>query len=214
MGQTPNWESCKNILHVHCKTPNNACRAELRTYLLNIQILKRSVKFYNHLKGSDVHTFHHKALTYSDINLEKSPLGQLVLDLCSHTDPTEPQDSNTIRPKQIMRKQKDNYLTHWRESTKKPSKLECYLALNKENPLLCTDPMSIALLLREVAIGRLGSWERKAMCTLLTKWRGLRCTSIPPVKVMTILETHISHRYHKPIKNLKTNQTLINSHNC
>jgi hypothetical protein len=31
-----------------------------------------------------------------------------------------------------MRKQKDNYLTHWKELTKKQSKLECYLALNRE----------------------------------------------------------------------------------
>ena len=36
-----------------------------------------------------------------------------------------------IRPNQIMRKQKDNYLTHWKELTKKQSKLECYLALNR-----------------------------------------------------------------------------------
>ena len=31
-----------------------------------------------------------------------------------------------------MRKQKDNYLTHWKEFTKKQDKLECYLALNRE----------------------------------------------------------------------------------
>ena len=31
-----------------------------------------------------------------------------------------------------MRKQKHNYLTHWKEFTKKMSKLECYLALNRE----------------------------------------------------------------------------------
>ena len=49
----------------------------------------------------------------------------------TQTHPTEPQDSSTIRPNQIMRKQKDNYLTHWKEFTKKQSKLECYLALNR-----------------------------------------------------------------------------------
>jgi hypothetical protein len=67
------------------------------------------------------------------MNLEKSPLSKLVLGLCSQTqtDPTEPQDSNTIRPNQIMRKQKDNHLTHWKELTKKLSKLECYLALKR-----------------------------------------------------------------------------------
>ena len=47
----------------------------------------------------------------TEMNLEKSPLSKL--------DPT-------------MKKQKDNYLSHWKESTKKQSKLECYLALNRE----------------------------------------------------------------------------------
>ena len=46
--------------------------------------------------------------------------------------PTEPQDSNTFRSNYIMRKQNDNYLTHWKELTKKLSKLKCYLALNRE----------------------------------------------------------------------------------
>ena len=70
----------------------------------------------------------------TEVNLEKNPISQLILGLCSQTqtDLTEPQDSNTIRPNKIMRKQKDHYLTHWKEPTKKLSKLECYLALNRE----------------------------------------------------------------------------------
>jgi hypothetical protein len=58
------------------------------------------------------------------MNLEKSPLSKLVLGLSSQTqtDPTEPQDSNTIRPNQIMRKQKDHYLTHYKEFTKQKEK--------------------------------------------------------------------------------------------
>ena len=42
------------------------------------------------------------------MNLEKSPLSKLVEGLCSQTQThlTEPQDSSTIRPNQIMRKQK------------------------------------------------------------------------------------------------------------
>ena len=56
-----------------------------------------------------------KALNYREMNLEKSPLSKLVLGLCSQTHPTEPQDSNTIRQYQIIRKQKDNYLTHCKE---------------------------------------------------------------------------------------------------
>ena len=72
-----------------------------------IKIQKRGVQFYN-LKGSDSQTFHNKAITYREMNLEKSTLSKLVLGFCSQTqtDPTEPQDSNTIRAKQIMRKQK------------------------------------------------------------------------------------------------------------
>ena len=74
-----------------------------------IKIQKRAVKFYNHLKGSDSRTFHNKAITYREMNLEKSPLSKLVLGLCSQTqtDPTEPKDSNTIKPNQIMRKQRE-----------------------------------------------------------------------------------------------------------
>ena len=62
-----------------------------------------------------------EAIAYREMNLEKSPQSKLILRLCSRTqtDPTEPQDSTTIRPKQIMSKQKDNYLTHWKELTKK-----------------------------------------------------------------------------------------------
>ena len=74
--------------------------------LLMIKIQKRDIKLYNHLKGSDSQTFHNKAITYREMNLEKRPLSKLVLGLCSQTDLTEPQDSNTIRPNQIMRKQK------------------------------------------------------------------------------------------------------------
>ena len=40
---------------------------------------EREVQFYNHLKGSDFQTFHNKAITYREMNLEKSPLSKLVL---------------------------------------------------------------------------------------------------------------------------------------
>jgi hypothetical protein len=64
------------------------------------------------------------------MNLGKSPLTKLVLVLChKHTDTTEPRTATELDPT-IMRKQKDNYLTNWKEITKKQSKLECYLALN------------------------------------------------------------------------------------
>jgi hypothetical protein len=78
--------------------------------MINIQ--KRDIKIYHHLKGSDSQS-------------------KLVLGLCSQTHPTEPQDSNTVRPNHTMRKQKDIYLTHWKEFTKNQSKLQCYLALRR-----------------------------------------------------------------------------------
>ena len=42
-----------------------------------IKIQKRAVKFYNYLKGSNSQTFHNKAITYREINLEKSPISKL-----------------------------------------------------------------------------------------------------------------------------------------
>jgi hypothetical protein len=67
-----------------------------------IKIQKRDIKFFNHRKGSDTQTFHNKAIAYREMNLEKNPLSKLVLGLGSQTQthPTEPQDSNTIRPNQ------------------------------------------------------------------------------------------------------------------
>jgi hypothetical protein len=67
--------------------------------LLIIKIQKRAVKFHNHLKGSISQTFHNKAITYREMNLEKCPLSKLFLGLCSQTQttPTEPQDINTIK---------------------------------------------------------------------------------------------------------------------
>jgi hypothetical protein len=55
-----------------------------------IKIQKRAITFYNHLKGSDSQTVDNK----------QAGTGALFAD------PTEPQDSNTIRLNQIRRKQK------------------------------------------------------------------------------------------------------------
>ncbi len=37
-----------------------------------------------------------------------------------------------IRPNQIIKTLKENYLTYWNETTEKQSKLECYLALSRD----------------------------------------------------------------------------------
>ena len=55
----------------------------------------------------------------------KVSLSQLVLGLC----PTH--NNQHIRQNQMIRKLKENYLAHWKESTKKLSKLSCFLSLNR-----------------------------------------------------------------------------------
>ena len=44
-------------------------------------------------------------------------------------------DGNHIRVNQITRKENENYLTYWRETTQNQSKMECYLSLNREYTL-------------------------------------------------------------------------------
>ena len=88
---------------VHSPTNNslNACRIlqkypvyNVKHQIMKVEQKKRAVKFYNHLKGSDSQTFHNKAITYREVNLEKSPLSKLVLGLCSQTKHT-PQSPRT-----------------------------------------------------------------------------------------------------------------------
>jgi hypothetical protein len=57
----------------------------IRSIHANYQNSEKAIEFYNHLDESDSQTFHNKALTYREINLEKSALCQLVLGLCSNT---------------------------------------------------------------------------------------------------------------------------------
>ncbi len=71
--------------------------------------------------------------------LKKSPLIQMVLKLQTQTNMTkniQHQDTeiliHKIRPNQMIKAQKENDLTYWKETTEKQSKLECYLALNRD----------------------------------------------------------------------------------
>ncbi len=45
------------------------------------------------------------------------------------------ENKNSARPNQIIKTQKEKYLKHWRDATALQSKLECYLALNREYEL-------------------------------------------------------------------------------
>ena len=128
-------EFCRMILHVQRKTPTNACRAELGRYPLMMNIQKRALTFFKHLKASPPETLHYKALSTQELNPEKSPLCQLVLRLTAppqtYSDQSLPNtDLKTpIRVNQIMTKCKETYLEHWTDKTKSQSRLDCYLAL-------------------------------------------------------------------------------------
>ena len=136
--ETLHAEFCKNILRVQRKTVNNACRAELGQYPLLIKIQKRAIKFWKHLKNSDPHSYHYKALQCQELSPQKSPLTQLVLRLSSLTpnNTIQPQDSciplEPIRINQIMKQQKLNYTNYWNIQTQNQNKLECYLALKRQ----------------------------------------------------------------------------------
>ena len=90
--------------------------SRIRLIPANYQNSEKRLSILQPSKGSDSQNVHNKAITCR----EKRTLINLVLGLCSQTqtDPTEPQDSNTIKPNQIMRKLNDNYLTHWKEILK------------------------------------------------------------------------------------------------
>ncbi len=108
LGKTPietlHLDFCKRILKVQRKTPNNRYRAELGQYPLLLNIQKRAIKFWKHLKTSDPNTYHYKA---------------------GHT-------HTHIRPTHIINTEKHKYITHWTNSIKNQHKLECYSALNRE----------------------------------------------------------------------------------
>ncbi len=80
--KTLHLDFCKRILRVQRKTPNNGCRAELGQYPLLLNIQKRAIKFWKHLKTSDPNTYHYKALKHQELSV--SPL-TVRLSEHSHT---------------------------------------------------------------------------------------------------------------------------------
>ena len=134
--ETLHAEFCRSILNIQRKTPTNACRAELGRYPLIINIRKRALKFWLHLKSSPQDTLGFHALQAQEIKPHKSPFCQLVLRL---SDQSQPQTSTALQPpirvNQIMKLTKDAYLDHWNNQTKTQHKLNCYLALKREYKL-------------------------------------------------------------------------------
>ena len=111
---------------LHRNTTNNACRAELGQFPLLIKIQKRAIKFWEHLKQSDPHSYQYKALQHQELSKANSPLTQLALNLSSYTlthtntSLVQGQNKNTklIRINQIATQLKQNYMTHWESQTK------------------------------------------------------------------------------------------------
>lgn len=123
--ETLHTQICKNILKVNGSTANNSCRAELGQYPLLINIQKRAVKFYQHLKRSEPSSYQAEALWCQEQSLQRSALSQLMLKL-------QPDQHSTIRPNQIIQLQKQNYITYWKHATKSQKKMELYLDLKKD----------------------------------------------------------------------------------
>ncbi len=132
-------EFCKMILKLQRKTPNNACRAELGRFPLIINMHKRSLKFWMHLKSSPTESLHFKALQTQELNPEKSPLSQLVLRLTTGLTLLPQSQTSTAshqnKINQIIKQSKNTYLEHWDQETKTQSKLQFYRTLKSNYEL-------------------------------------------------------------------------------
>lgn len=74
--ETLQAEFCKSILQKH------------HIMHVVVRMQKGAFEFYNHLKENCLYTPHFKALTYRQTHLERCPVSQLVVGLCSQT-PTQ-----------------------------------------------------------------------------------------------------------------------------
>ena len=96
------------------------------------------MKYWIHLKNSDPNSYQFKALQCQEMSKEKSPFSQLILMLSSLPNAVLPQDQSEnkpIRVNQIIKHQKQTYITNWNTQTKTQSKMQCYLALKREYKL-------------------------------------------------------------------------------
>ncbi len=99
-----------------------------------MHIEEQAIKFWKHLKMSDPSSSHFKTLKNHEVNPEQSSLIQMVLKLQKQTNTAnniQHQDTETYIH-QIIKAQKENDLTYWNGTTEKPSKLQCYLTLNRD----------------------------------------------------------------------------------
>ena len=193
--ETLHAEFCKIILHVQRKTTNNACRAELGEYPLLIKINQRAINFWTHLKLSDPLSYKYQALQYQELS-SRDPLTQLTLRLKSIPYPTntaQEQDTLPIRPNQITKLLKQNYLTHWQTQTKAQSKMQCYSALNRQYTIAAylskvTDPQLKQLKLEQRLCCHCTSGETETELHFLTKcekYNHIRQLHFPKFEALT-----------------------------
>ncbi len=122
--ETLHAELCKNILHVHRHTTNNACRAELGKYPLIIKIQKRAIKFWKHLKLSDPQSYHYKVLQDQEMSKESKPFLHLIQSFSPDASLTSTDAlTHNIRTNQITAQIKQSYITHWQ--TKLNNRVKC-----------------------------------------------------------------------------------------
>lgn len=110
-------EFCPRILNVQRKTPNNVCRAELGRFPLLINVQKRALTFWSHLKLSQKDSLHFKALQTQELNSAKCPLSQLMVKLNNQA-PISTASKQQNRTKQIINQSKDLYLEKFYENLK------------------------------------------------------------------------------------------------
>ena len=119
-----------------------ACRAELGQYPLLLNIPRRAINFWKHIKSSDPQSLHYRALASQELNTERSPLSQLVLKL-SDLKPNDITNSKhrhhaltqKIKTSQIITHQKHNYTNYWTQTTQHQHKLQVYSALKRDYTL-------------------------------------------------------------------------------
>ncbi len=131
--ETLHAELCKNILHVHRHTTNNACRAELGKYPLITKIQKGQLNSGNIWSSVIPNHTIYKALQYQEMSKESKPFLQLIQSFSPDASLTSTDALNhNIRTNQITAQIKQSYITHWQTQTQQQSKMQCYLSLKRE----------------------------------------------------------------------------------
>ena len=102
-----------SLLNIQRKTPTNASRAELGRYQLIIDIKKRALKSWLHLKLGPPGRMRFHALQTQELNPQKSPFCQLILGLSDKITPSTVQTQTTTAFQPLIRVNKIINLTKY-----------------------------------------------------------------------------------------------------